>query len=68
MVSVLQPDVRNRPEAPDPNSFQQALPGQMPQATVPTSRQQNDPRMPRVAETRRRRVLPTPGPSQAIQN
>src|ERR1700726_4339666 len=43
MVSVLQPDVPNRPGVPHPNSLRRAQPGQMSQAASPTSRQQNNP-------------------------
>src|ERR1700758_4074526 len=51
MVSVLQPDVRNRPGVPRPNSLERTQSGQMPQAAFPTSRQQNNPRVPHIAET-----------------
>jgi hypothetical protein len=57
----------NAPGVPNPNNLQQPQPGQMPQAGVPDSQQQNNPRMPRAAESRRKRVLPGPGPSQPIQ-
>jgi hypothetical protein len=55
----------NLPGAPNPNAVpvQGVQPGQMPQPGVQPNPQ--NPRMPRPAETRRKRVLPAPGSQPA---